>query len=176
MSGKAITEDNIIKDIKLHDENKRKPKKCKMNCNKKKEKGKKNAKKAIECAEKKSVKNVKSNKNVKKLVEKKRNKSMSNSPKPGPSGLQVIYLSDSEASLSEHESQMSERSLCCVCKKFYNEKMKECVDLTIAKWGECMFEGCGHWTHLRFCCDVRVLRRHSIFYCPCHGVPCLQEE
>ena len=27
----------------------------------------------------------------------------------------------------------------------YPEKLKECGDLTIANWGQCMFEGCLHW-------------------------------
>jgi len=44
------------------------------------------------------------------------------SPKPGTTGLQTIYLSDSEFedSLYDHESQMSQSELqnvCCVCKK-----------------------------------------------------------
>ena len=99
------------------------------------------------------------------------------SPKPGPSGLQVIYISDSDdESLYDHESQMSESDLCCVCNKFYPEQLRQCGDLTIAKWGQCDYNGCLHWVHLRFCCEVRVLRTHHIFYCPCHGLPCLQEE
>jgi hypothetical protein len=73
----------------------------------------------------------------------------------------VLALSDS---LYDHESQMSQSELCCVCKKCYPEKLKECGDLTIANWGQCMFEGFLHWVHLRFCCEVRVLRTHSVFY------------
>jgi hypothetical protein len=30
-------------------------------------------------------------------------------------------------------------------------------------------KGCLHWVHLHFCCEVRVLRTHSVFYCPCQA-------
>jgi uncharacterized protein (UPF0305 family) len=98
------------------------------------------------------------------------NRKVKQASKPGISGLQTIYLSDSEFedSLYDHESQMSQSELCCVCKKLYPEKLKEC-DLTIANWSRCMFEGCLHWVHLHFCCEVRVLRTHSVFYCPCQA-------
>ena len=64
---------------------------------------------------------------------------VSDSELPGTSGLQTIYLlvsdSEFEDSLYDHESQMSQSELCCVCKKIILKKLKECGDLTIAKWG-----------------------------------------
>ncbi|CAG2194274.1 unnamed protein product [Mytilus edulis] len=158
VSGKSITEENVIECIKEHCQSKKSvTKSSKINSSKTKSSSKK----------KSSTK-----KNERKGVQSKGN----SSPTPGTSGLQVIYLSDSQESLYEHESQMSESDLCCVCHKFYPQKLKECGDLTIAKWGQCMFDGCSHWVHLRFCCNVRAVRTHSIFNCPCHGLPCLQEE
>ncbi|CAC5424039.1 unnamed protein product [Mytilus coruscus] len=155
VSGKAITEENVIECIKEHCQPKRS-----VNKSSEINSSKKNSSSAIK--KKSSTKRVQSKCN--------------SSPKPCTSGLQVIYLSDSQESLYEHESQMSESDLCCVCHKFYPQKLKECGDLTIAKWGQCIFDGCSHWVHLRFCCNVRAVRTHSIFYCPCHGLPCLQEE
>ena len=45
------------------------------------------------------------------------NRKVKQASKPGISGLQTIYLSDSEFedSLYDHESQMSQSDLCCVC-------------------------------------------------------------
>lgn len=36
----------------------------------------------------------------------------------------------------------------------------------------CGFEGCEHWTHLKYCCNDKVLKRSDKFYCPCYGLPC----
>lgn len=58
----------------------------------------------------------------------------------------------------------------------FPEALRQYVSLVFAMWGKCMYSNCDHWTHLKFCCDVNVLRRHRIFDCPCHGIPCLQYE
>jgi hypothetical protein len=132
VSGKAITEENVIAYIQEHCESKKRVKKG----------TKKSSSKIINKQEK-----VKGSAMKKKVNGKQKGKASTNvSPKPGTSGLQTIYLSDSEFedSLYDHESQMSQSELCCVCNKFYPEKLKECGDLTIANWGQCMFEGCLH--------------------------------
>ena len=166
VSGKAITEENIIKCVKEH---------CQSAKAKSTSKSVVNKKQTGKCINIKKQKNdVKQKRGVKSSCNK--IKCNSSVAKPSTSGLQVVYISDSEESLFDHESQMSQSELCCVCNKFYPEKLKECGDLTIAKWGQCMYNECSHWVHLRFCCEIRVLRTHSVFYCPCHGLPCLQEE
>lgn len=58
---------------------------------------------------------------------------------------------------------------CCVCGKEYPDNMKDGYVAEFCTWGKCDFQDCDHWTHLKYCCDVKVLRRHDIFYCPCHN-------
>lgn len=85
------------------------------------------------------------------------------SQQPGPSAYYVDNSNedfDSDIGMSDKEED-----LCCVCKKFSPEGLKNCIDIVIVKWGQC--DNCGHWTHLRFCSNIRVLRRHSEFLCPC---------
>lgn len=65
---------------------------------------------------------------------------------------------------------IADEDLCCLCKKYEPEQLREYPGLVIVKWGKCDF--CEHWTHLTFCSDVRVLRRGSIFRCP----HCTDEE
>ena len=68
----------------------------------------------------------------------------------------------------EVEIPMSET--CCVCKQYHPDKAHGYV-IEFATWGKCDFPDCDHWTHLKYCCDVKVLRRHDIFHCPCHNDP-----
>jgi len=107
-SGKAITEEHVIACIQEHCESKKQVKKG----------TKKSSSKTINKQEK--VKGSAMNKKVN--GKQKGNTSTNVSPKPGTTGLQTIYLSDSEFedSLYDHESQMSQSELqnvCCVCKK-----------------------------------------------------------
>ena len=67
----------------------------------------------------------------------------------------------------EEEIQTSEK--CCVCGKYHPDIAQDGYVLEFATWGKCDFDGCDHWTHLKHCCNVKVLRRHDIFYCPCHN-------
>lgn len=127
-----------------------------------------NCKKAKSCVEK----------NVKVSVSKKTNKSVAKasnmSPQPGPSVLQKIIISDDDFFGDSIDGD--DESLCCVCNTRFPEALRQYVSLVFAMWGKCMYSNCDHWTHLKFCCDVNVLRRHRIFDCPCHGIPCLQYE
>ncbi|XP_060573021.1 uncharacterized protein LOC132730954 [Ruditapes philippinarum] len=80
-------------------------------------------------------------------------------PHPGPSAYCVISSEAETESGSEDES-----SNCCVCHKFSPPALKQCTSLVIVKWAQC--DKCHHWTHLSFCTEVRVVRRHSEFLCP----------
>lgn len=67
----------------------------------------------------------------------------------------------------EEEIPPSEK--CCVCNKYNPEFADSGYVLEFATWGKCDYGECQHWTHLKHCCNVKVLRRHDIFYCPCHN-------
>ncbi|XP_052083703.1 uncharacterized protein LOC127721060 [Mytilus californianus] len=170
-SGKAITEDDVMADIVAHC---KKPKITQV-INKKKPKSVNNTskcKKTKACVEN-DVKVTKPKKAKKvKVIAKAKNMS----PKPGTSGLQKLIISDDDSFDDTCSIEDTDESPCCVCKKRFPEALRQCVSLVFAQWGKCMYPQCDHWTHLRFCCNVNVLRRHSIFYCPCHGLPCLQYE
>lgn len=92
---------------------------------------------------------------------------------PGPSGLQTILLSDSDVDSTQDDD---DDEVCCVCNQFQPDALKRAVSLVFTPWGKCMYEGCDHWVHLRYCCNVTNLRRHDTFYCPCHGLPCKPVE
>ena len=94
-------------------------------------------------------------------------------PLPSTSGLnkggKPIELSP-ELSLTESESELSvaDEDLCCVCHDWQPVQLRKCQTICFVKWGKCDF--CPHWTHLKFCSDVNVLRRDSVFRCP-HCLP-----
>ncbi|XP_045177379.2 antigen EM13-like isoform X2 [Mercenaria mercenaria] len=81
------------------------------------------------------------------------------SPIPGPSG-------DSNSLESEEDldsEDITEKDLCCVCGKFTPEPMNMTDTLELVQWGQC--DKCGHWTHLKYCCNVKILRKHEEFLC-----------
>ena len=69
---------------------------------------------------------------------------------------------------AESDSEQVESSLetkCCVCKKSEPEdESEDFMFVGMLKWGKCDFWS--HWTHLKKCTEVRVLRRGSEFRCP----------
>ena len=97
-------------------------------------------------------------------------------PRPSASGTSKaggpINLSQSSQNSddSEYVSQTKEEDKCCVCHTFEAEYLKQCDYVSFVSWGKCDF--CPHWTHLKSCTEVRVLRRGSVFRCP----HCLDEE
>jgi hypothetical protein len=78
-----------------------------------------------------------------------------------------------EQSLTDSESDVSveEDDLCCICHDWQPEDLRGCQSVCFVKWGKCDY--CPHWTHLKYCTNVTVLRRDSEFRCP-HCPP--QEE
>ncbi|XP_045206592.2 uncharacterized protein LOC123558800 [Mercenaria mercenaria] len=164
VAGKEITNHNIVNEIA--EIQKSKP-------NKQKQKMSKSLSASSSEPKKRMTSKVPS---VSEHVERKKRKldSAASSQKPGPSGCQIIPVSDSESDLSAEE-EMSADDLCCVCKQFQPKEMKNCVSLVFVKWAKCDVEDCPHWTHLKFCCNTSVIRLNDTFYCPCHNKPNTEE-
>ena len=53
---------------------------------------------------------------------------------------------------------------CCVCNDWQPVELRQCQSIVFVSWAKCDF--CEHWTHLKFCSDVRVLRTSATFKCP----------
>lgn len=92
----------------------------------------------------------------------------------------IIYTEDPSSSeqkietgptvvIESVEEEIPQSEKCCVCNKYNPEFPDSGYVMEFATWGKCDHEGCYHWTHLKHCCNVKVLRRHDIFYCPCHN-------
>ena len=68
------------------------------------------------------------------------------------------------------EVEIGDDELCCVCKQFTPKEIRESDLLLLTKWAQCdgMRNGfpCNHWTHLKYCCSTRVIRRNDKFFCP----------
>jgi hypothetical protein len=82
------------------------------------------------------------------------------SPVAGPS--RAIQTSDDDSMSLDEDVTDDEK--CCVCKK-YNCTSKDGQSLAIYTWAQC--DVCQHWTHLKYCTPVRVVRRNTSFKCPC---------
>ncbi|XP_063420606.1 uncharacterized protein LOC134705821 [Mytilus trossulus] len=104
---------------------------------------------------------------------KKQRPNQQESQQPGPSGLQNIVVSDNSIS---DEDDRDDSTLCCVCNMWQPKELQDCISIVFTQWAKCEYLQCDHWTHLKFCCDVSVIRRSDKFYCPCHGLPCKQKE
>jgi len=94
------------------------------------------------------------------------------SPKPSTSTTNIQKVSKRKLqypdSDSETETDTDPADNCCMCKMFSPPGLDKCVGLIIVKWAQCTL--CNHWCHLRFCSEIRVVRRHADFYCPhCTG-------
>ncbi|KAH3781139.1 hypothetical protein DPMN_158964 [Dreissena polymorpha] len=66
--------------------------------------------------------------------------------------------SDNESEIEEDEDPSNN---CCIFKKFSSPGLDQWDELVIVKWAQCT--ACGHWCHLRFCLQIRVVRRLSDF-------------
>lgn len=91
------------------------------------------------------------------------------SPKPSTSGLNrnktsvnlPVPIAESD---TEDDDIVDETEVCCICKRLSPPDLKKLPMLKIVNWAQC--DTCGHWTHLAFCTQVRVVRRLSTFLCP----------
>ncbi|MES9882472.1 MAG: hypothetical protein ABW185_16510 [Sedimenticola sp.] len=91
---------------------------------------------------------------------------INDSPKASTSGAQRMCVStDSDT------SEVFETTPCCVCGQFSPEALKQLPYVEFTSWAECDYQPCGHWVHLKYCCPLRVIRRNTKFFCPCHGLP-----
>ena len=83
----------------------------------------------------------------------------------GPSGLQIVPVSESESE-SETASEIAEEEKCCVCHKFTPEELKQCVSLVITKWAKCDVPLCQHWTHLIYFANKEWSGDMTCFHVP----------
>ena len=88
---------------------------------------------------------------------------INSSPQQGLSHINLI-ASDVLSSEDESESQMADKDICCVCKKFYARPV-DVHKIAMTNWAQC--DICGHWVHLVYCTPVRVVRKETPFKCPC---------
>lgn len=89
-------------------------------------------------------------------------------PQPSTSGInkkgKALAILSEESEGSSGEEDIGEEEKCCVCKKWEPDEMRGSDYISFVTWGKCDF--CSHWTHLKTCTEVRVLRRDSVFRCP----------
>ena len=95
-------------------------------------------------------------------------------PVPSTSGLNksggpISLISEDDDDDESVVSEQDTESLCCVCSDWQPEEIRGCKTVVFVTWGKCDF--CPHWTHLRYCSEVKVLRRDSVFRCP-HCLHC----
>jgi hypothetical protein len=81
-------------------------------------------------------------------------------PEAGPSH---IYVSDSDMTVSDMDIDDEEK--CCVCSKFTPEEVRRSTSVIFVKWAQCDNSSCGHWVHLKFCSQTKVIRKGDTFYC-----------
>ena len=156
VSGKAITEDKIVKEIHEHQEKvSKKPKSAKV----KSAKVTKMNLKANKGNSKSNKLGSKSGSTSAKLSGARNDKVREASPLPGPSH---INLADSEDFTDESVDEDDEK--CCVCNKFTPDEVRQSISLVFTKWAQCDF--CSHWVHLIYCTEVRFIRFGDKFACP----------
>ncbi|XP_053380492.1 uncharacterized protein LOC128548900 [Mercenaria mercenaria] len=112
----------------------------------------------------------------------KKAKILSSDPQPGTSGIAApankkksVKQLPSQSDYSS-DDEITDEEKCCQCKLFQPTQIAMSNTIYFTKWGQCMFDNCRHWTHLKYCCNVVRLRGKDTFYCPCHGVPCTTVE
>ena len=65
-----------------------------------------------------------------------------------------------------------DEEVCCICSQRMPTAMNLAYQLEFVKWAQC--DLCQHWTHLKFCSKVRVIRLNSEFLCPhCDASTCV---
>ena len=92
---------------------------------------------------------------------------------PEQSNVKEQQVEESEVKIKVEtvEEEIPTSETCCVCNKYHPDKAQDGYVIEFATWGKCDYPGCEHWTHLKYCCDIKVLRRHDVFHCPCHDTP-----
>ena len=87
-------------------------------------------------------------------------------PRPSTSGTVKVGgpIELSQSSEDSEYTDIAEDKKCCVCHTYEAGYLKQCVYVSFVSWGKCDF--CPHWTHLKSCSEVRVVRRGGVFRCP----------
>ena len=101
-----------------------------------------------------------SRKRPSKVKSKKSTSSSKLSPLPSTSGIQrqtEIHTDDDD------DDDVADDEKCCVCNKFTPDEIRNSTSLIFTKWVQC--DKCGHWTHLKYCTNVVVVRRGDQFFC-----------
>ena len=148
VGGKPITEDDVVKRVKEH-----------IDSGKTKKSVSKRAAPAKKSSTEPVTKIVKAERSTEPVIL----EVNVNEPVPGTSGLNrkggPIDLMSEDSQLSTDEDE-----LCCVCGDWQPKELRSCDSIVFSKWAKC--DICTHWTHLKFCTDVRVIRCGSEFRCP----------
>lgn len=79
------------------------------------------------------------------------------SQEPGSTNRYLLSEDSEDVSISEEE-------LCCICKKYTPEAVRQSASLIFVKWVQC--DMCRHWVHLNYCTDIRVIRIGDQYKCP----------
>ncbi|CAG2196037.1 unnamed protein product [Mytilus edulis] len=157
VSGMPITESEVAEKVKQHVENQGKNKPSNQSCKKTGKQNKKNTST--------SASSLTSGPSHTKLgpsnITNKPGPSHK-SPKPGPSR---IYIDDSMDFSDTDDEDIPEVELCCVCKQFTPKQIRLGVGVELTKWVQCDNYRCKHWTHLKYCTELRAVRRNTKFYC-----------
>ena len=82
---------------------------------------------------------------------------------PGPSAINLIS-DDANSDSDSGCENIDPAKLCCICRKWQPEQIRNCVSLVFTKWAQC--DRCNHWVHLIYCSPVRFVRRNDSFFCP----------
>ena len=99
------------------------------------------------------------------------------SPRPSTSGMSKSVAMEgipvSEDDDSDFDEDIYDDVPCCVCKQARPPEFNNANYLVITQWAQC--DTCGHWTHLKFCSTVRVVRNDTFFECPhCNPITAVQ--
>jgi hypothetical protein len=173
VSGKAITEKETVDKIIEHKNRGKTPQKKSASTGKQKEKV------PNKLSSNKPSKEVKTGKKPQSKSARKSKRKSKSSISEETAGTSGINLSGGPIPLdSDIDSDIVEDDEpCCVCKLTgLPKELRNCVQLIFAQWGQCTFENCKHWVHLRYCCTATVLRRHDDFFCPCHSINTTENE
>ncbi|XP_071095056.1 uncharacterized protein [Haliotis cracherodii] len=95
------------------------------------------------------------------------------SPRPSTSKAannSPVSINDSDLlDWSSDSDREADNEVCCVCSKREPQAIGNCYSELYTSWAQCTHPTCQHWVHLRYCTSVRVVRRNSEFWCPCHN-------
>ncbi|XP_053392052.1 uncharacterized protein LOC128554769 [Mercenaria mercenaria] len=122
-------------------------------------------KSSVNSQQKKAMKKPGVNNQPKKAKSSVKIQKVNEEPKPSTSGTsnkgKPLSLISEDSSDSDIDTEVSEEEKCCVCGNWEPDELKGSVYITLVNWGKCDF--CEHWTHLKTCSKIRVLRRDSVF-------------